>query len=120
MKNHKPNFKPNNFWIVSLMAIILALLFWRSFLPDYVHFSNDNPLGMQATAWSQLPGAFTGAWADLNDLGANAGAWPVEISQCIRWMLGPVGFAKFLPPIALFILGLGTWAFFRQLKLSPL
>src|SRR5208282_6595182 len=31
-----------------------------------------------------------------------------------------VGFAKFLAPMALFILGLGAWAFFRQLKLAPL
>jgi hypothetical protein len=103
-----------------LLAIILIACFWRSFLPGYVHFSNDTPLGMQATAWTQLPGAFTGAWVDLNDLGANAGAWPVEISQCIRWVIGPVNYAKFLPPIALFILGFGAWAFFRQLRLSPM
>ena len=32
----------------------------------------------------------------------------------------PLGIAKFLAPLALFILGLGAWTFFRQLRLSPL
>ena len=35
-----------------------------------------------------------------------------------RW--APVRYAKFFAPVALFILGLGAWTFFRQLKLSPL
>ena len=38
----------------------------------------------------------------------------------IRWVAGPVGYAKFYAPIALFILGIGAWTFFRQLKLTPL
>ncbi len=103
-----------------LLAIVLIFLFWRSFLPDYVHFSNDAPLGSYMSAWLQLPGVFTGTWGDLNDTGSSAGAWSVDASQCLRWLLGPVGFAKFFPPCALLILGLGAWCFFRQLKLSPL
>ncbi len=34
--------------------------------------------------------------------------------------MGPVGYSKFLPPFTLFILGIGAWTFFRQLKFSPL
>jgi hypothetical protein len=34
--------------------------------------------------------------------------------------MGPVGYSKFLAPFALFVLGLGAWTFFRQLKFSPL
>lgn len=120
MKKLTPKSGRHGTWFVALLAGILALLFWRSFLPDYVHFSNDSPLGQYATDWSQLPGAFTGAWSDLNEAGFNAGFWPVEISQCIRWLVGTVSYAKFLPPIALFIMGLGGWCFFRQLKLSHL
>ena len=30
-----------------LLLVLLTVLFYRSFLPDYVHFSNDGPLGPQ-------------------------------------------------------------------------
>jgi hypothetical protein len=104
----------------ALLAVILAALFWKSFLPGYVHFSNDGPLGQQNTAWRQLPAAFTGSWYDINDLGSNAGSMPPAPSTLIFWVLGPLGYAKFVAPLALFVLGLGAWAFFRQLKLAPL
>jgi hypothetical protein len=105
---------------VALLFLILAVLFGKSFLPDYVHFSNDGPLGQQNTTWSQLPQAFTGSWGDLNNIGGSPGAFPLGLNALIRWALGPVGYAKFLVPIALLILGLGAWTFFRQLRLSPL
>jgi len=109
----------------ALLAIVLAILFWKSFLPGYVHFSNDGPLAQQNAAYLQLPGAFTGCWDDLNGIGINSGAFSPSITAGIRWILdslglGAVGFSKFFQPIALFILGLGAWTFFRQLKLSPL
>ncbi len=103
-----------------LLVAILAVLFWRSFLPDYVHFSNDGPLGPENADWLRLPYGLTGMWDDLNDIGANAGSFPPSLNAFIHWTLGPVGYAKFLVPIALFILGLGAWTFFRQLKLTPL
>jgi hypothetical protein len=105
---------------VVLLVVILAVLFGKSFLPGYVHFSNDGPLGQQNTAWSQVPAAFTGAWADVTSIGANAGSYSPDWTWLICWVLGPVGREKFLPPLALFILGLGAWSFFRQLRLSPL
>lgn len=105
--------------VAALPIAVLLLLFWRSFLPDYVLFSNDGPLGEQHTAWSHLLGAFTGIWNDLNSIGINYGAWWFDLTIWILWLLGPVGFAKFFVPIALFILWLGAWAFFRQLRLSP-
>ncbi|MGH7954079.1 MAG: hypothetical protein ACREFE_19460, partial [Limisphaerales bacterium] len=106
--------------VLLLLLIVLAVLFWRSFLPDFVHFSNDGPLGIQMAASQHLPGAILGIWSDLNSIGANAGALSPGITSAIRWALGPVGYAKFLAPIALWILGVGAWFFFRQLKLSPL
>ncbi len=105
--------------ILLLLAVILSVLFYRSFLPDYVHFSNDGPLGSQSSAFCQLPGAFTGVWGDLNDVGSSCGVWPVDINSIFRWFLGPLGYAKFFPPITLLILGMSAWIFFRQLKLSP-
>lgn len=105
---------------LALLAVILALLFWKCFLPGYVHFSNDGPLGQQMAAWLQSPSAVAGCWYDLNDIGSNAGAIAPSLSILIHWVFGPVGYAKFLAPIALFILGLGAWTFFRQLQLSQL
>jgi len=103
-----------------ILVTVLALLFWRSFLPGYVHFSNDGPLGQQNANWSKLPAAFTGGWDDLNGIGSYAGLSSPDPASLIRWTLGPVGYAKFLAPAALFILGFGAWTFFRQLKFSAL
>ena len=110
----------SNAWLVpALLAGILTVLFWRSFLPGYVHFSNDGPLGVQVNQCAQPPAAFTGVWFDMGFVGGNGGAWPLDANILLRWLLGPVGFAKFIAPAALFIVSLGAWTFFRQLKLSP-
>ena len=106
--------------ILALLTIILGLLFWKCFLPGYVHFSNDGPLGQQNAAWRQLPAGFTGCWYDLNDIGSGVGSVAPSIDTLIFWVLGPVGYSKFVAPMALFILGFGAWIFFRQLKLSSL
>src|ERR1035437_9792239 len=103
-----------------LLAVVLALLFWKSFLPDYVHFSNDGPLGQQIVDWLKLPSSVFGMWDDLNDLGQRIGSFPPSVTMVLKWLLGPLGYAKFYQPIALFILGLGAWTFFRALKLSSL
>jgi hypothetical protein len=105
---------------MGLWALILGLIFYRSFIPKEVVFSNDGPLGGLVEAQNQLPQTFTGMWADLNSIGSNAGATTPSISSLLRLLLGPVGFAKFFAPVALFILGMGAWTFFRSLKLSSL
>jgi hypothetical protein len=106
--------------VLTLLTVILGLLFWKCFLPGYVHFSNDGPLGQQNAAWRQLPAGFTGCWYDLNDIGSGVGTVAPSIDTLIFWVLGPVGYSKFVAPIALLILGFGAWAFFRQLRLSRL
>jgi hypothetical protein len=111
---------PRGLFFAGLLAAVLAVLFWKSFLPGYVHFSNDGPLGQQNTAWSRLPGAFTGIWGDLNDIGNSGGSLAPDLCTLLRWLVGPVGYSKFLAPFAVFVLGLGAWTFFRQLKFSPL
>ncbi len=103
-----------------LLAMVLVLLFWRSFLPNFVLFSNDGPLGQQNAQCIQLPQGITGVWADLNGFGSNGGAYAPDVTTLIHWMLHPVGFAKFYTPIGLFILGIGAWTLFRQLKFTSL
>ena len=106
--------------IAGLLALILGLLFYRSFISQEVAFSNDGPLGGLAAEQNQLPQTFTGLWADLNCVGSGGGASVSSISSLLRVVTGPLGYAKFFAPFALFILGLGAWTFFRTLKLSPL
>jgi hypothetical protein len=117
MKNKPANH--DGIMTATLLITVLALLFWRSFDPACVHFSNDGPLGQQNTTWQELPSGFFGLWDDLNDTGFSAGL-PCGITVILKWFLGPVGFAKFYAPCALLILGLGMWAWLRALKLSPL
>ena len=59
-------------------------------------------------------------WTDLNSIGSTGGTATPSISSLMRMLAGPVGFAKFYAPIALLIVGLGAWTFFRALKLSQL
>ena len=120
MKIAKPAPKSSRWTLPLLLFAVLAVLFWRSFIPSFVHFSNDGPLGMQNAAWMHLPEAIFGQWYDLNSIGSSAGAFSPSITSAIRWLLGPVGYAKFLAPVALWILGMGAWFFFRQMKFSPL
>lgn len=105
--------------VIALLAVILGWLFWQSFLPGMVHFSNDGPLGVQKTGWLRLPHAMISAWDDLNSIGFISGV-PLTITTLIKWVLGPVGYAKFLAPITLWIVGVCAWVFFRQLSLTPL
>src|ERR1035441_7704095 len=83
-------------FFAALLAIILAALFGKSFLPGYVHFANDGPLGQQNARWTQPPAAFSGSWADLNIIGGSAGAVGLSVTELVRWLFGPIDFAKFL------------------------
>jgi hypothetical protein len=112
--------KTSRSWAPILLLAVLVILFWRSFLPDFVHFSNDGPIGQQNSAWKQLPAAMTGSWYDLNDIGSSVGVLAPTFTSLIFMCLGPLGLAKFFPPLALFILGLGVWSLLRALKLTPL
>lgn len=100
--------------------LLLGSLFHQSFIPQDVVFSNDGPLGGLVDEQNQLPQTFTGLWVDLNSIGSNAGMVAPCISSLLRLLTGPVGYAKFFAPCALFILGIGAWTFFRQLKLTTL
>ena len=103
---------------LAVLAGLLPLLFWRSFLPGQILFCNDRPLGLLNAEWMRLPSGLTGRWADLNSLGFNAGSFEASISTLLLWLLGPLGSSKFLAPLALCLLGMGAWFAFRRLGLA--
>jgi len=101
-----------------LLAPLLALLFWRSLLPDYTPFSNDGPLGRLLSECHRLPDAFTGVWQDLEAVGfREIGAMP-NVTCSLRYFVGPLIFSKIYAPFSLLLLGLSVWWFLRQAGLS--
>ena len=104
----------------SLTALILLMLFSRSFEPDAMHFSSDAPLGLAAADCFNLPAAFSGVWLDLNWVGGPGGSAFPSVTYLLLWILKPLGFAKFYAPLSLFALGLAVWICFRQLGFRPL
>jgi hypothetical protein len=119
MKPIPPYVKSFRVFILCSVCVLL-LLFWNSFDPRFVIFSNDGPLGAQNQHSFALPGAFQGVWNDLNYTGMNGGGFSPTMTSTLVWLLGPLGFSKFYAPLVSLILGLCAWLFFRQLGLHPL
>jgi serine/threonine protein kinase len=103
---------------LALLSGMLAVFFWRSFVPGYVLSANDYPLGFLKADWMRLPAGFTGRWADLNSLGFNGGSAGVSLTTLLLWGLGPVASSKFLAPLSLCLLGMCAWFSFRRLGLG--
>jgi hypothetical protein len=97
---------------------VLALLFYPSFSPTQVLFSNDAPLGNQRNYDNKGLSNFHGVWLDLNWLGTEAPSAVPNITNALFVILGSVKFAKFYAPVALLLLGLSTWLLLRTLKLG--
>ncbi|HUR47725.1 MAG TPA: YfhO family protein [Candidatus Saccharimonadales bacterium] len=102
------------------LLLVLGVMFARSFQSGYVHFSNDGPLGVQKSACNAVTDSVNGQWNDLYWVGFYGGSAPINLNSALSFLLGPVGFAKFLAPLSMLILGLCAWVFFRQIKLSPM
>jgi hypothetical protein len=98
-----------------ILLVVLAILFFRSFLPGHVLFSNDGPLGHLMAEAGQLPGQFTGYWMDLNWVGGEGPSASPSATSFLRLILGNVVFLKFYAPLSLFCLGLVAAWFARRL-----
>lgn len=102
-----------------ILLVVLSVFFYGVFLPGHVLFSNDGPLARLMSYSHKLPERFTGSWQDLNSAGFREPAAMPDITFGLLALLKPVGFSKFYVIIALTILGLGAWCFFRQSGLAP-
>ncbi len=101
------------------LVVLVGFLFRDSFKAEMATFSNDGPLGIVNAAFTRFPAAWLAVWADLNWLGMSGGSTPFDLTSLLAWLLGPLGFIKFYPGIAIVTLGLCAWVFFRQLGFHP-
>jgi hypothetical protein len=107
------------FGLTSLLLVaILVVMFFRSFLPGEIVFSNDGPYGAISSAAGRLPSGFKGSWEDLNWFGSESVSASPDLSNGLAWLLQPLLFSKFYCPIAVFVVGLSAWVFLRQLGLA--
>jgi hypothetical protein len=99
-----------------ILSALLAVLFAKSFNPNFVLFSSDGPLGAISSAAADMDSGFRGFWQDLNWLGIENPAALPNTTAALSYAMGnnPVRFSKFHVPIALLALGLSLWICLRQ------
>ena len=99
-----------------VLIIVTLFLFWDSFDPALILFSNDGPLGSISTEAIEMPGTFSGYWHDLNWLGYEQPSASPGIYMALGLLLQKsVLYLKWCTPICLIFLGLSAWFFFRTL-----
>jgi hypothetical protein len=118
MKSPISGRKPYLGTILGLFAIVLMVMFWKCFLPNYTLFANDGPLGWLNANSHRMPAMFSGTWEDSNSIGFRGGG-SLNLSYTLFMLLGPLAFSKFNAAIALLILGISAFWFFRRLSLAP-
>src|SRR5579884_3374571 len=107
-------------WTSLLLVLLLAIIFWRCFLPSYVLFSNDGPYGAISPEYIRMQTTIFGVWANLNWFGGEGLNPPPSVSSLMRLVTTPLFDAKFFCPISLLIVGIGACFCFRKFRLSPL
>ena len=55
--------------LLAALVTVLAFLFAKSLLPEYVVFANDGPLGATSATCGRMPEGMFGVWNDLNWVG---------------------------------------------------
>ncbi len=101
------------------LVVILGALFARSFDPAWVVFSNDGPLGAARSQSDFHWGNFISFWLDLNWLGSRGLGAYLSPAYLLQGVLGPFGFAKFMVPLSLLLLGLSAWLCLREFGFGP-
>lgn len=101
-----------------LLFLVLSVLFWRAYLPEYTVFSNDGPLGAMVATQNRLPTIIVGMWMDLNWLGNPYPSPGPMLSTLLRLVTTPLFCSKILCQFSLFVAGLCAWFCFRQYRFS--
>ena len=114
-----PNGRAAFLTLLAALVAVLALLFAKSFLPEYIVFANDGPLGATTAACGRMPEAMFGVWSELNWVGIEGVASAPSLSNLLNIALSPVTYAKVIVPLALLLLGCAAWVFFRQCGFAP-
>src|SRR5262245_3512463 len=93
-------------WLVPVaLGVVLLGLFGQNILPGHILFSNDGPLGANATRAMEMPSAFKSVWSDANAIGNYSGNVFLPVTGTLLWVLGPVFFAKLYAALVLLLLG---------------
>jgi hypothetical protein len=108
--------------VAVLLFVILSALFFRSYQPRQVLFSNDGPYGGVVCEFNRMPGTMTGVWRDLNWLGNEDLSPAPTISTFLRLVTyqDPMIYSKWFCPFSLFFAGLCACFCFRKFQLAPL
>ena len=107
------------FLLLACLVGVFAVLFHKSFEPNYVHFANDGPYGAMMEDRMDVLRAVRGFWQPRNWIGEEIVIPQLSIEVGVWAAFGRLIFAKFMVPFSLTILGSCAWLFFRQLGLNP-
>jgi hypothetical protein len=108
---------PSGRFLIFLVALLgsLAVLCHPAFLPHYVFWANDVPLGAMLDSSARLPGTLAGHWSDVDYIGGTVPSPSPALSTLLQIVLSPQIYLKIFAPFTMFTLGLGAWLFFREL-----
>lgn len=128
--SNSPSGQKNFLLCAGLLGVVLFVLFFKAFLPGYVVFSNDGPLGAMVADQNRflkidekaVATTLTGLWADLNWIGSPYPAPAPSLTSLFgvltfKWI---PGWSAFYPQFSLLVLGVFTWWCFRLHRFSPM
>ncbi len=112
----KQNGTNGRFWILLLaLGGALMALCHEAFLPHYVHWANDMPLGAMLDPANRLPGTIVGHWETLYYIGGADPSSSPAFSTLLQIIFPPQIYLKIFVPLCMFVLGFGAWFLFKQL-----
>ncbi|HRY47900.1 MAG TPA: hypothetical protein P5186_07630 [Candidatus Paceibacterota bacterium] len=100
--------------LLVLMAVI-AVIFYRSFIPGQALFANDGNLGITMAHADEALSSIKGSWQELNLLGLELPSASPNVDFVLFLLLGPILSAKFTAALSLVAVGMCCWFFFRVL-----
>lgn len=99
---------------VILLAVLMGVLFRKSFVPGQLAFSNDGPFGLM-DAFSELRWShfWRGAWVQANWIGLEVLPLQPSFTHGLFLAGGSVFFNKFMAPLSTLFFGICAYAFAR-------